>query len=308
MAKFLNLITKGRLKVARFGILYGVEGIGKTTFGSKYPNPVFVGPETSAGFDVARMPRPKDWPEFLDQLRDLQDPAYTYQSLVIDSLDWLEMLLFDHMKKAEKKTSVEDCGGGFGKWVGVAQRHWLDFLVLVDTLKYEKKMEILALAHYQIKVFNDPGTSAPYDRYQLKLNDKCAALLREAADFVLFANFRTSVVMKDQRATKGRGVSDGARIVYTEKRASHDAKNRFSLPEEMAFDYSTIMGKMDAAVDDILIGLAKDIEGLLLDIKDAEKLPAYRSYFEANKGNADTLKEIKNRLKVIVGEVIEEIA
>lgn len=304
MAKFLNLITKGKLKLPKFVIYYGVEGIGKTTIASKYPNPIFTGPETSAQFDVARMPRPKDWPEYLEQLRDLLDPSYTFGTLVIDSLDWLEHLLHDHMKKSEKVKAVEDCGGGFGKWVGVAQRHWLDFLNIIDQLKHQKKMEIVGLAHYHIKVFNDPLTTQPYDRYQMKLNDKCAAILREAADCVFFCNFKTYTAQGHTKG-KGRGVSDGARVVYTEKRATHDAKNRYSLPEEITFDYQTIMSYLDASSEDKLKELQRDIEALLLDVKDAEKLTAITSYYEGNKGDLETLKAIKNRVKVIIGEVVD---
>lgn len=305
MAKFLNLVTKGKLKVPKFVIYYGVEGIGKTTMASKYPNPIFTGPETSAQFDVARMPRPKDWPEYLEQLRDLLDPAYNFQTLVIDSLDWLEHLLHDHMKKVEKVKAVEDCGGGFGKWVGVAQRHWLDFLSIVDELKYKKKMEIVALAHYHIKVFNDPLTSQPYDRYQMKLNDKCAAILREAVDCVFFCNFKTFTAQGHTKG-KGRGVSDGARVVYTEKRASHDAKNRYSLPEEIPFDYNTLMALLDASNEDKLKELQRDIEALLLDVKDATQLENISKFYQDNKNDVETLKAIKNRVKVIIGEVINE--
>jgi hypothetical protein len=306
MAKFLNLVTRGRLKVPKFIILYGVEGVGKTTFASKFPAPMFTGPETSSGFDnVARMPRPKDWPEFLEQLRDLLDPAYTEKTLVIDSLDWLEHMLFDYMKKAEKAKAVEDCGGGFGKWVGVAQRHWLDFLACVDALKHQKKMDVVAIAHYQIKVFNDPLTTLPYDRYMMKLNDKCAAILREAADCVLFANFKNYSTSTDARAKKGRGVSDGARVVYTERRASHDAKNRFSLPEEMTFDFNTIMEKLDASNEDKLKDAQADIEALMLDVTDAEKLAVIKGHYEKNKNNLEALMAMKNRLKVILGEVVD---
>lgn len=304
MAKFLNLITKGKLKTPKFVIYYGVEGIGKTTIASKYPKPIFTGPETSSQFDVARMPRPKDWPDYLEQLKDLLDPAYDFQTLVTDSYDWLEQLLFDHMKKMDKAKAVEDCAGGFGKWVGVAQRHWLDYLHIIDQLKFQKKMEIVGLAHYHIKVFNDPLTAQPYDRYQMKLNDKCAAILREAADCVFFCNFKTYSVAGAQKG-KGRGVSDGARVCYTEKRATHDAKNRYSLPDEIPFDYNTIMRYLDASSEDKLKELQRDIEALLLDVKDATQHEAINNYYQDNKGDLETLKAIKNRVKVIIGEVID---
>jgi hypothetical protein len=303
MAKFLNLITKGKLKTPKFIIVYGVEGIGKTTFGAKFPDPIFTGPETSSQFDVARMPRPKDWSEYLEQLRDLLDPAYTHKTLVIDSLDWLEHLLHDMMKKKDKVDAVEKCAGDFGKWVGVAIRHWQDFLNIIDELRAKKKMDVVAIAHFEIKVFNDPLTTQPYDRYRMKLNDKCAAVLREAADCVFFVNFKSFTVATANKG-KGRGVSDGARVCYTEKRASHDAKNRYSLPEEIPFDYQTIIAMLDTSNEDKLKELQRDVEALLLDVKDGEKLPIMQQFYDDNKGDLETLKAMKNKLKVIVGEVV----
>lgn len=305
--KYSNLITTGKVKSPKWIILYGVEGIGKTTFAAKSKKPIFTGPERSDQFNVARMPTPASWDEYLEQLTDLLNPAYDFNTLIQDSLDHLELLLFEKMKKADKVTQIEECAGGYGKWVGVAQRHWLTMISIIKRLMIEKKMEIISIAHYQIKVFNDPQTTLPYDRYQMKLNDKCAAILRESCDCVLFANFTTSSFSKDAKAKKGRGISDGARVVYTEKRASHDAKNRYSLPYEMPFDYSTIMAAMDLSGEDLLAELQRDIDALILDVKDAAKLDVIKKFYDENRSDIETLKNIKNKLKFIVGEVVDSV-
>jgi hypothetical protein len=61
-------------------------------------------------------------------------------------------------------------------------------------------MHVLMIGHAQIKSFQDPNLPSAYDRYQLKINDKVAALVREAADAVLFARFKTELV-RDGRET-----------------------------------------------------------------------------------------------------------
>lgn len=304
-AKYLNQLTKGPIKLPYFGVLYGVESVGKTTFGDNLPDVVFVGPEKTARINGTRFPRPKDWQDFKEQLKDLQDADYKFKSLCVDSLDHLEQMLFEHMKQVEKKTAVEDCGGGYGKWVGLAQRHWLEVIALLEVLRDKKGMNILLLAHYQVKQFNDPLTALPYDRYQMKLNDKCAAIIREVVDFVFFANFKSSSYSKDANAKKGRGLSDGGRVVYTEKRASHDAKNRFSMPPELEFDYSVVMDFVDASKEDHLRDTQKDIEALMLDVQDAELLGKIKTHYEANKENIDVLRGVKNRLKVITGQEVQ---
>jgi AAA domain len=73
---------------------------------------------------------------------------------------------------------------------------------------------ILPVGHAQIKSFQDPELPTAYDRYQLKINDKAAALVREAADAVLFARFETELVKTNGKHEP----SEGNRIMYTESR------------------------------------------------------------------------------------------
>lgn len=304
--KYLKEITKGPIVLPLFGAIYGVEGVGKTTFVDKLPDPVFVGPEVTQKIKGSRFPVPASWEDFLAQLDDLMNPYYTYKSLGVDSLDHLEQYLFEYLRRVYKVTSHEDAGGSFGKWVGIAQREWLKVLAKCEALREEKKMNVIFLAHSDIKVFNDPLTAKPYDRYRMKLNDKCAAIIREKLDFIFFANFKTAVVTENSKATKGRGVSDGARLIYTEKRASHDAKNRFTMPSDMPFDFNLIMKYVDAAPAEQIVTLQKDIEALMLEVKDQSKLETIKAFFAENKDDVDTCVNIKNSLKVIVGEVLYE--
>src|SRR5262245_6946413 len=97
-------------------------------------------------------------------------------------------------------------------------------------------MHVRLIGHAQIKSFQDPELPTAYDRYQLKINDKAAALVREAADAVLFARFETELVKTNG---KTRAYGEGNRIMYTESRPGWDAKNRFQLPFVMPLDWKT---------------------------------------------------------------------
>jgi hypothetical protein len=151
-------------------------------------------------------------------------------------------------------------------------------------------------SHYHVKVFNDPATHLPYDRYTLKLAEKTAALFREWVDCVLFANFETFSTSDNKKAVKGKGISTGVRKLYCEKRAAYDAKNRFGLPESINLDYEEFIRLATVIKPD----LKKDIEALLLDITDKELLEKIK----ASMINADDnkLTQIKNRILVILQE------
>lgn len=297
MGKFLNAVTKGKVVQPLFGIVYGDEGVGKTTLGAGLPAVIFGGPESAKRFDVARLPAPKTFSEYLDQLRELRDEDHPYQSHCLDSLDWLELLLFDEVKKAQGQKSIEDCFGGYGKWVNGLVAYWKQLIDLMEELRVKKKMHILILAHYQIKKFDSPMTQLPYDRYMMKLsNEKHSALWREAVDFVLLATYDVTSYSSDKNAKKGRGLGGEARIVYCEKRASHDAKNRLGLPYKMPLDISVILSKINETDAEKLKTVCTEFEEMLKEIQDPELLEKAKSQYELKKNNLEALILVKNKL------------
>lgn len=297
--KFKALITSGKRIKPLFGVVYGVEGVGKTSFGAQMPNPIFVGPETADQFNVARMPEPKDWKEFRDQLQDIIDSDYGFKSVVVDSLDWLERMLHEHMMKLEGKSNIKDTCGGYGNWVDGAVKHWETVFRQFAEIR-KKGIHILLISHFDVKPFNDPLSMAPYDRYRMKLQEKSSAFIREAVDFVFFANFETYKNNKASTDKKEKRTGDGTRIMMTEKRPSHDAKNRFNLPEVIPFDFKTVYDLITNSDEDKLRDICKDIEDLIMDVTDGDKAKSMREYFEKNKNDYSALVAIKNKIKVAI--------
>ena len=299
--RYANLVTTGKVESPKLLIFYGEGGVGKTTLAAQFPGTVFLGPEKTDSVDgVARFPRPNNWTDFMDQLRDLQDPFYKYKTLAIDSLDHLELMLFDHMKARDKVTAIEDTCGSYGKWVNGAVSMWLEMAMLLDQLMVKKKMDVILLAHYMTKAFADPMTSLPYDRNMLKLEKSAGKFWVEKCDALLFLSFKTHVKSDGAKAKKGKGISDGARVVYTEKRAAHDAKNRFNMPYELPLDYSSISEALKGAPEDQARQVCREIEELMLDVAEGEMLEKMKAHYENIKGDLESLKVMKNRIKVIL--------
>lgn len=225
----LAWITRGKVAQPRRILAFGPEGSGKSTFGATAPDPIFLCAEDgTANLDVVRLPEPTTWDEVFAALELLRAPELSdRKTLVVDSLDWLEPLIWAHVAAKAGKTSVEDFG--FGKGYVAALDEWRKFLAALERLKREKGMWIVLLAHSLVRNFANPEGDN-YDRYQLKLNEKAGGLIKEWCDEVLFLRFET-YTYKETEKSKAKGVSSGDRVIHTVRTAAYDAKNRCNLPE-----------------------------------------------------------------------------
>lgn len=231
----LNFQT-GRLGGPITYMLFGVEGVGKSTFGSDSPDAVFIDVERGTReLSVARVPEPEDgwtWPDVLDAVRLLETEKHDRKTLVIDTLDELEALLWKHLCERDKKTSIEDYG--YGKGYQAAIDEWRVLLAAVERLKAQRAMNIGLLAHCIVKTFKNPE-GEDFDRYQPRMHEKAAGLLKGKADVVLFANFEVVPYRREgaSKSEKAKGQSTGNRIIKTRRSAAYDGKNRHELPEQM---------------------------------------------------------------------------
>ncbi|MGN0776034.1 MAG: ATP-binding protein [Candidatus Ventricola sp.] len=237
-------LSKGRVKSKGLKFLvYGPEGIGKSTFASRFPAPIFIDTEGSTEhMDVVRVdPAPKSWTELLEVVRQMATPQYRdgYQTLVLDTADWAEKLCSKHLCDARGYKGIEDFG--YGKGYTYLEEEFGRLLnLLTDVINAGNNVVITA--HAAMRKFEQPDEQGAYDRWELKLQKKTAPLVKEWADAVLFANYKTIVVNVDgQGAAKGKNkVQGGRRVMYTSHHPCWDAKNRFDLADEIPFDYEQI--------------------------------------------------------------------
>ena len=228
-------ITSGKIASAQKVVVYGVEGIGKSTFASKFPNPLFIDTEGSTRhLDVRRLPDPSSWTMLMDEVRHVINNPSLCQTLVIDTADWAEKLCMEHIMAVNKWTSIE--APGYGKGYVVLMEEFGRLLNLLEQV-IDRGVNIVMTAHAQMRKFEQPDDLGAYDRWELKLQKKTAPMVKEWADLVLFANYKTMVVKTEDKKYKAQG---GHRVMYTSHHPAWDAKNRMDLPGELPFDFAGI--------------------------------------------------------------------
>jgi hypothetical protein len=294
----LAAIRRGQVDVPKRTLLYGVEGIGKTTFGANAPSPIFIGAEEGFGrLDVARFPQPKGFQQVRDAVHALRTEVHGFQTLVIDTLDWLEPLIWKFICDRDNKKDIEDYG--YGKGYVAALDMWRVLISDFEQLRAAKRTEVVLLAHSWIKPFKNPEGD-DFDRYELKIHNKAAGLLKEWSDVVLFANYET-FADKDDRTKRVRGVSTGARICYTTRTAAYDAKNRFDLPEQFPLDWSEYAAALESGQPADPTALAGEIRRKAAELGGEIETQAV-GLLEANTGNAAMLAKINSRLNARLAE------
>ena len=237
-------ITSGIIPSAQKIVLYGPEGIGKSTFASRMPDPVFIDTEGSTKkLDVRRMDRPQSFSMLLEEVRYIRQNPRLCRTLVIDTADWAEMLCLRDLCAKNRKTGIEDFGYGKG-YVYLAE----DFGKLLNELEevIHTGVHVLLTAHAMMRKFEQPDEMGQYDRWEMKLGKKTAPLLKEWADMVLFANYKTVTVKTAGNKVKAQG---GSRVMYTSHHPCWDAKNRDGLPEELPFDFAQIAHLLGDSVE-----------------------------------------------------------
>lgn len=219
-------------------VLYGPEGIGKSTFASHFPDPVFI--DTEGGtkrLNVARLPQPTSWAMLLDEVAEVRKGSVPCGTLVIDTADWAERLCIQAVCARAKVNGIEDFGYGKG-YTYVKE----EFAKLLDALEevLNAGHNVVVLAHAAITKFEQPDAVGNYDRWGMKTSKQVAPLLREWCDMLLFANYKTVVEKAGSGPNAKNKASGGRRVLYTTHHPCWDAKNRFGLPEEVPFEYASI--------------------------------------------------------------------
>lgn len=232
----MEILTGKQVKALKV-VIYGPEGIGKSTFAAAFPEPLFIDTEDSTKFmDVRRFQKPQSWTELLEQVKYVQNMPDLCKTLVLDTADWAEQLCISSLCASKKLEGIEDMGYGKG-YVYLAE----DFGRLLNLLEevVNKGIHVVLTAHAMMRKFEQPDELGAYDRWELKLQKKTAPLVKEWSDLLLFANYKTVSVAVDKQGTKHKA-QGGRRVMYTSHHPCWDAKNRQGLPEEMPLDFRAI--------------------------------------------------------------------
>lgn len=235
-----ELTTSPTAKAVKF-VFYGPEGVGKTTLASQInPTPAFIDTEGStAHMTVCRYPQPKDWAELMDMVDDAGKQKI--RTLVIDTLDWADILCTRSLCKEKKWDSIEDAG--YGKGYVMLGEKFSELLAKLSELA-EKGVNVGFCAHAQLRKIEKPEETGAYDHWEMKCSKKVAPLVKEWADMVLFLNY-DSIVIHGKNPTEGNKLQGNKRVIYANHAPTFDAKNRFGLPDKLPLEYASIKAVFD---------------------------------------------------------------
>lgn len=292
----LGGVSRGPVEQPQRVLIYGTEGIGKSTFAANAPAPIFLCSEDgTASLNVARFPEPRTWPEAFEAIRELGTTQHEYKTLAIDSVDWLEPLiwryLLDRDYPGDDSATIEKYG--YGKGYTAALDEWRKFLAALDRLRKAKGMWIVLVGHSHVKTWKNPA-GQDFDRYQLKINDKAAGLLKEWSDAVLFAHYETFTT-EDERTKRVRGVT-GARVIETTRTAAWDAKNRDSLPEQLPLSWEDFAVALKAKRPADPAKIREEIAGICEAINTPEATAKIKAKVESLGNDAVALAIYKDLL------------
>lgn len=237
MTRMLDHIQRGITSAPRRVLLYGTHGIGKSTFGSMAEKPIFIQTEDGlGGIACDRFPLATQYGHVLNALSELYVEHHDYRTIVLDSLDWLERLIWTDVCQKRGVENIEDVG--YAKGYVFALTQWREVLAGLDALRNDRDMSVILIAHAAIEKFANPETDT-YDRYSPRLHKHASALVQEWCDEVLFATYSVHTKSTDEGfgRTRVQGIGTGERIIRTTERPAHVAKNRLSLPDEIPLDY-----------------------------------------------------------------------
>jgi hypothetical protein len=210
-------------------IIYGPEGVGKSTLAAQLPSPIFLDTEGStAQLDVARV-EVTTWHDLLRAVAEIHRMP-EFGTLILDTADWAERLAVASVLQNGSKKSIEDFG--FGKGLVMVAEEFGRLLSALDGVVRGGKHVVL-LAHSKVARFAAPDQTGEHDRYELKMSRQTTPLCKEWADAILFLNFKTKVVEVDG---KKKGLGGKERVIQTTHSAAFDAKNRHGLEDEIPCD------------------------------------------------------------------------
>lgn len=253
MAISLAQLTRANAPKPPRILIHGVAGVGKTTFAAEANKPVFVLTEDGLGtIPAANFPLARTFEEVLESLAALYTEDHDFKTVVIDSVDWLEPLVWGKACRDNGWASIEE--PGYGRGYIAALNLWRQYIEGLNALRDDRGMTVVQIAHTDIKRFDSPEHD-PYDRYVIKLHARAAALMQEHSDIVLFANYRISTVKADVGFNKkvNRAMGSGERVIHSAERPAFLAKNRYGLPETLPLDWQSFAQAMPEVIKPMLL-------------------------------------------------------
>jgi len=279
-------ITKGKVDRAQKVVIYGPEGIGKSSLAAKFPDPVIIDTEGgTAHMDVRRIDKPQSWEEFLSIVSEVAATPGICKTLVIDTADWAEQLITAYLCTKYRQNSIESFG--YGKGYTYLAEEFSRLLAACDQV-IAVGIHVVFTAHAKMRKFEQPDEMGAYDRWETKLSKQVAPLLKEWCDHLFFCNYQTFVVTAENDTKKAQG---GKRVIYTNHHPAWDAKTRAELPDVLDLDYKGIAHLFEPkatapAADTVSKGTLDKLSAMMAEAnvteEDIQKVVAAKGHYGAD--------------------------
>lgn len=236
--KLSDIKKTSTLKAPRI-VLYGSAGIGKTTLGATFPDPIFVQTEDGLGkIEVDHFPLAKNYNDVIAALDALIKEDHEFKTVVVDSVDWLEMMINAHTCQTHGKRTIEEFG--YGKGYVEALVFWREYIERLNTLRNSKGMIVCQLAHArQVEV--KPPNMEPYHQWQIKLHKHANALVKEHCDLMGYCDSDTTIIKSESAGGKAfNKVRAEGRYIFCDKSPERDTKNRYGIETKVPMEWSAL--------------------------------------------------------------------
>lgn len=298
---FIDSATRGVLPKSQIYIIYGPNGVGKTTLATAFSQSIIADLEDGSNHvtNTTRISanKLKTYDDLLELIKEVKNHAF--KTFVLDSVESLESLIQDKIKKDNNVTSIEDIP--YGKGMVYTREEFERFMRLMHELRDEKEMNIILVGHSQTKAYSDPNANVTYDRQVLRTNEKVASIIKDLSDSILFLTYKVDTVSQKNK-DKVKAYGDGERVIYTQWRPGFDAKSRYALDFEIAFNLDT--STLDEVVNKLLPknpeDLAQSCRDLLMRISDETRRSEIAARMEKVINNPTKLEQFKQKLLELV--------
>ncbi len=298
----LKLIKKQKDDSPDRIVMYGDEGVGKTSFAAGAPAPVFIAPEVRfRDLVVENFPKPEAWSDILDQVDALDSGDHNYRTAVLDTLDATEALIHKDICARNGWASIMDPGWQNGEKAAVDE--WRILLAALDRLRERRGMQIILTAHGRNGKFKQAHTEVDWNRWTMNIDERATNLIAGWADTILFAQFETFARV-GKKGQKVRGTSSGRRVCRTQFDAAWLAKNTYSLPPAIALSWQEYAMLRDGRGRDRSAELVQEIRGLLAQLpaeERAEREPKVEAWLKQGPNQSQLAKTI-DVLRTVVSE------
>lgn len=238
----LSSVTSGTQKAPVRALVYGVPKVGKSTWAAGAPAPIWLGLDSGTEhLNVARFPEPESFEDVLEALRTLGAESHDYKTLVVDPINWVEPLVWEHTCRKNGWKDIES--PGYGKGYTAAVDTWRVFVAALDRLR-SAGMHVVLVGHSQLRTVKNPEGD-DYDRYALPINEKAQGLIVQWSDCILFAQHEIAA-KKERGAMKAKAFGTGVRLLRTAPSAAYEAGNRFSLADPIPLEAPAFWAAVEA--------------------------------------------------------------